>query len=1118
MNIEHIEESYRALESDSTLQNLIAQANARYILYNTRESQQNFPRYTIKDEQLNILAFKYLNIGCNYFEHHDYTKAASSLEKGALVLEYIHGSINTETKNKNLFCLISALAYYVCFQYSKSFILISKFQSDTVIASLISLFLNREFKQLQKNIDRIITDPTYSDKYLAEDFKEDNAKKVYEITIAKAINNYIQFYHTGDNAFLETAKRNLTNLQEIAEIRREPDIWWVIRLLLLIIDGFRESSLWHVLGHYFNIKDEFPLKYIQSLVYKDRSITELFLTQRNSLPKVLNREQNGSIVSIPTSSGKTRIGEIAILNCLSNNPDAKILFIAPFRSLAYEIENSLDEIFNNLDISVSHLYGGSLFSKLDEKVIEESSVIVVTPEKAKALLRSSTDILSSIKLVIVDEGHLLGANKRLIVNEMFYEELRYHVSVNGGKFLLLSAVLPNAEDLSEWLTGSSDNVYKENWRPSDERIGIMEWNGRAVNLKWKSNDTERNSFNPNFIVQQELSKKPGQRKTYYFPESKNQAIAATAYKLRNFGPVLIFVGRKESVFTIAREYEKCIEAEDDKFRFKNEANWEAFQLACVESYGKDSEWLRFAKMGIFCHNADLLSDVRLPLERLMRTEKPRVIIATSTLGQGVNLGVSTVIFSTLYQARTLITKRDFWNIAGRAGRAFVDHEGKILVALDITRKDHNKIRWERNLISEYLNKDNIDTAESGCLTLIRALKILSLRNGLSFDILISLLAENRIDEIHEQSDKIDALLDWIDDGLLSLHYSNNPEGNTLEWVDDYFAKSLAYLQTKYYEDITGEEVIRFVKARIKGITRKVGEEKENWKKVVCSGIPINSDLQIEERIDEVISFVQSYIVGDKTLEDRISLLENIENTINDINVLKEESIESADSREIRSKWLRGVAMSDIAQHDNAISIITNHYSFKLPWILNGIAKKLRLRKLIDESEIIEELAILIELGLPDIKSVKIYQAGIRSRSSAHEIANMYEDELWEKSIKTYKQDLITNANHYITQVSENAASWIKLLVKFSKREFFKIKKVPNFTYAKVHEQTKRLIARLINNEQYLLSLDFVVVNKIKENSDIDFSEVNDLNGIYFDFNENDELWEMTCVNPYIKFE
>ncbi|MDR2948285.1 MAG: DEAD/DEAH box helicase [Prevotella sp.] len=1117
MNIEHVEESYRALESDSTLQNLIAQANARYILYNTKESQQNFPRYTIKDEQLNILAFKYLNIGCNYFENHNYTKAAHSLEKGAAILEHIHGSINIETKNKKLFCLISALAYYVCFQYSKSFILIGKHQSDTIISSLVSLFLNRNFNQLLNKIDQIITDSSYEDEYLAEHFDEDNATKIYEIIIAKALSYYVQFYHTGDNGFLETAKRNLIDLQEITEIRGEPDIWWVIRLLLLIMEGFKESSLWYVLGHYFNTKDRFPLKYIQSLVYKGVSITELFLTQRNSLPKVLNNEQNGSIVSIPTSSGKTRIGEIAILNCLVNKPDAKILFIAPFRSLAYEIENSLDEIFSNLDISVSHLYGGSLFSKLDEKIINESSVIVATPEKAKALLRSSKEILSCIKLVIVDEGHLLGANKRLIVNEMFYEELRYHVGINGGRFLLLSAVLPNAEDLSEWLTGSPDNVYKENWRPSDERIGVMEWNGVSVNLNWRSTDTERNSFNPNFVVRQELPKEPRQRKTRYFPGDKNQSIATTAYKLKNFGPVLIFVGIKKSVFTIAREYEKCIQPEDGRFKFKNEANWKAFKLACIESYGEDSEWLKFAEMGIFCHNADLLSDVRLPLERLMRSEKPKVIIATSTLGQGVNLGVSTVIFSTLYQAGEPITKRDFWNIAGRAGRAFVDHEGKILVAHDVAGKDKRTIDRERNNILNYLDKDNIDKAESGCLRLIRDLKNLSLQNGLSFDALISLLAENRIDEIHEQSDEIDSLLDWIDDSLLSLHNSNNPEGDALEWIDDHFTKSLAYLQTQYYEDITGEEVIKFVKARITGITKKVGKEKDDWENIVSSGIPINSDLQIEERIDMIISHIRNYIFSDETLDNRISLLENIENTINDINVLKEGSIESDDSREIRRKWLSGVAMSDIAQHNNAIGIITNHYSFNLPWILNGISKKIRNRNLIDESDIIEELAVLVELGLPNLKSVKIYQAGIRSRSSALEIANLYEDEIWEKSIKTYKQDLITHADYYITQVSENAASWIELLVKYSKRELLKIKKVSDFTYRNVHEQTKRLIARLINNEQYLLSPDFKIVNKIGK-SDIDFSEVNSLNGVYFDYDENEEHWEMKCVNPYIQFE
>lgn len=51
-------------------------------------------------------------------------------------------------------------------------------------------------------------------------------------------------------------------------MRGEPDVWWVIRLLLLIIDGFKESSLWYVLGNYFNTEDKLPLKYIQSLVYK----------------------------------------------------------------------------------------------------------------------------------------------------------------------------------------------------------------------------------------------------------------------------------------------------------------------------------------------------------------------------------------------------------------------------------------------------------------------------------------------------------------------------------------------------------------------------------------------------------------------------------------------------------------------------------------------------------------------------------------------------------------------------------------------------------------------------------------------------------------------------------
>ena len=48
------------------------------------------------------------------------------------------------------------------------------------------------------------------------------------------------------------------------------------------------------------------------------------------------------------------------------------------------------------------------------------------------------------------------------------------------------------------------------------------------------------------------------------------------------------------------------------------------------------------------------------------------------------------------------------------------------------------------MISAYLNESNIDRAESGCLELIRTLKTVAQLNGIAFDNLINLLAENRV--------------------------------------------------------------------------------------------------------------------------------------------------------------------------------------------------------------------------------------------------------------------------------------------------------------------------------------------------------------------------------------
>ena len=127
------------------------------------------------------------------------------------------------------------------------------------------------------------------------------------------------------------------------------------------------------------------------------------------------------------------------------------------------------------------------------------------------------------------------------------------------------------------------------------------------------------------------------------------------------------------------------------------------------------------------------------------------------------MGVSSVVFSTIYQGENLITARDFWNIAGRAGRAFVDHEGKILVARDTsdtsTLKARNKIEWYEKTIKNFFNKEEIDIASSGILALVRALYRVTAEGGIELDTLLQLISENKIEDIGENAKELDNILD-----------------------------------------------------------------------------------------------------------------------------------------------------------------------------------------------------------------------------------------------------------------------------------------------------------------------------------------------------------------------
>lgn len=133
-------------------------------------------------------------------------------------------------------------------------------------------------------------------------------------------------------------------------------------------------------------------------------VVELWPSQTDSL-HLATGDNLGAVINLRTSGGKTRVAEIAILQALSKNPMAKILYLAPFRSLAFEVEQTLSKTFTPLGFNVSQLYGGSTASVMDIELINESKIIIATPEKAKAMIRSGTGLENKINLIIMDEGH-----------------------------------------------------------------------------------------------------------------------------------------------------------------------------------------------------------------------------------------------------------------------------------------------------------------------------------------------------------------------------------------------------------------------------------------------------------------------------------------------------------------------------------------------------------------------------------------------------------------------------------------------------------------------------------------------------------------------------------------
>ena len=192
----------------------------------------------------------------------------------------------------------------------------------------------------------------------------------------------------------------------------------------------------------------------------DRGIPSFRPCQEQSVDAGLFDREN-IVVSTPTASGKTLVGEMAMRH---NADQGKSVYVVPLRALASEKHEDFTERHSDLDVTMAtgemDRSGQSLVS---------SDIIIVTSEKLDSLLRHRAPWIDDIRCVVVDEIHLLNDQSRGPTLEVVLTLLQRRLS--GAQIVGLSATIGNDDALASWLDAE---LIDDDWRPVKLREGTHE--------------------------------------------------------------------------------------------------------------------------------------------------------------------------------------------------------------------------------------------------------------------------------------------------------------------------------------------------------------------------------------------------------------------------------------------------------------------------------------------------------------------------------------------------------------------------------------------------------------------------------------------------------------------
>jgi len=408
--------------------------------------------------------------------------------------------------------------------------------------------------------------------------------------------------------------------------------------------------------------DKLPLNKEIIEILKEHEIKTLYPPQAEAIPYVLKNKN--LVLSIPTASGKSLVAYIAIVNRIINE-GGKALYVVPLKALAREKYEEL-KLFEKLGLKVAISTGD-----LDDSDprLSRYDIIVCTSEKADSLLRHKIQWMNKVKVLVIDEIHLINDPDRGPTLEVIIAHFK---SLNPStQIIALSATIKNATELSIWLEGK---LVQSDWRPVPLREGVCFQN----NVKYDDGK---------IISLEGSEKKPVER--------------LVGNSLEGGGQVLVFVNTRRSTVSAATDLGTIVDkylSPDEKTKLENLLKELSKQSSELTSIDKK---LHFCiSHGTAFHNAGLASVQRRVVEQGFKNRLIKCIVATPTLAAGVNIPAQRVIIRDLWRYDVNFGMRpipilEYKQQAGRAGRPRYDKHGE---AISIAKNENQQEQIFNNYV------------------------------------------------------------------------------------------------------------------------------------------------------------------------------------------------------------------------------------------------------------------------------------------------------------------------------------------------------------------------------------------------------------------------------------